>query len=432
MSGRLLALVLSLAVTSAAVGAGAAWLLRTADEPQPGNDVSTVETTQSAAAVPQQAQQTPVEEATQVQAQSGSAARPQPANQGNQVDLADQVDQAAQAGQEEAAQPSEPAQTQATPAEIEEPPQREEPDQPTDDVTQESEQPASTEPEQVEVATVSPEVIVQGGALSVTLAGFEAHAAAATVAGRSWDLSSEAAGEWWGIIAVPRDAEPGVTDVLVDLYGEGGVWLRTIAQSIMILANTAPFEEVVLGGTGTPADPAAVAYDIAVRFTEHTAVSGPPRWQGAWILPVEGEVTGVFGAQRSYDGVVAPGWHHGHDIAAQQGDPIVAPAHGTVVWTGELVLHGMGVIVDHGAGVYSGYWHMSLIAVRAGHEVAPGDWLGNIGTTGLSTGPHLHWEVIIQGVDVDPVQWLGDDRPPLAPGVEVRVEVSESSEDTLQ
>ena len=63
--------------------------------------------------------------------------------------------------------------------------------------------------------------------------------------------------------------------------------------------------------------------------------------------------------------------------------------------------------------MYSGYWHMSLIAVHPGDEVDSGDWLGNIGTTGLSTGPHLHWEVIVQGVDVDPVQWTRDDGPAL-------------------
>ena len=417
MSGRLLALVLILAVASAAVGAGAALLLRsTDDEPTPDHGGSIVAPVQSAPSGKQQAQQTSVEQATQVRPQPEPTVQPPPANQANRPDP------------EEAAQPTEPDPAPAVQAEIEETPPQEQPERQSGETDDDGDELEVADAGPSDQVSAVPSAIVQGEAFALMVESLDAHAAAATVAGRSWDLSPVAAGEWWGIVAVPRDAELGVTDVLVDLYGEGGVWLRTIAQSIMVLANMAPFEEVVLGGTGTPADPAAVAYDIAVRFTEHTAVTGPPRWQGAWILPVEGEVTGVFGAQRSYDGVVAPGWHHGHDIAAQQGDPIVAPAHGTVVWTGELVLHGMGVIVDHGAGVYSGYWHMSLIAVRAGHEVAPGDWLGNIGTTGLSTGPHLHWEVIVRGIDVDPVQWLGDDRPPLAG----TVEVSEGSEDTLQ
>ena len=84
-----------------------------------------------------------------------------------------------------------------------------------------------------------------------------------------------------------------------------------------------------------------------------------------------------------------------------------------MAWTGELALHGVGVILDHGAGVYSGYWHLSLIAVNVDDELAAGDWLGNIGVTGLTTGPHLHWEVIVRGQDVDPLQWLGPRRPRL-------------------
>ncbi len=274
-------------------------------------------------------------------------------------------------------------------------------------------------------ASISPGTIAQGESFAVTVEAEDATAVAATLLRRSWSLSEVAPGVWWVIVPVPRDSATGATDVVMDLYGEGGVWLDAITSQLIVLANAAPFEEITLGGTGPSPDPAEVARDIAVRFEQHTAVTGPPRWSGPWILPVEGEVSGVFGAQRSYDGVPSDQWHHGHDIAAQHGDPILAPAPGTVVWTGDLVLHGMGVIIDHGAGVYSGYWHMSLIAVREGVEVEPGDYLGNIGTTGLSTGPHLHWEVIIQGIDVDPVQWTTDDQPPLPP-------VLEAAADTLE
>ena len=401
MSGRLLALVVLLAVASAAVGTGAAYLLRSSDDTlQPANEVTVVSTVPSAA---QEAQPATVEQAEQAdQAQEQSAQAGQPAQAG----------QSLQANQEDA-QPAESTDMQAAQPEAEQQTQEEEPQQQAVDVEGAEEQPIIDDSEPLDQATLSPTVIAQGEAFTVTLESPDARAAAATVDGRSWDLSSPAEGTWWAIVAVPRDAEIGVTEVLIDLYGEGGVWLRTLTLSIVVLASTAPFEEIILGGAGAVLDPAEVQRDINVRFVEHTAVTGPPRWTGPWILPVEGEVSGVFGAKRSYDGVVGDEWHHGHDIAAQHGDPIVAPAHGTVVWTGELVLHGTGLIIDHGAGVYSGYWHMSLIAVREGFEVAPGDWLGNIGTTGLSTGPHLHWEVIIQGIDVDPIQWTGEAQPPI-------------------
>ena len=281
---------------------------------------------------------------------------------------------------------------------------------------EEPEEPAQArgevQPVQVEpTVMLSPEYIRQGESFSIAVEDADAFSVVATIGSRSWNLQRLEDTAWWGIVALPRDAPDGVARIVVDLYRESGVWLRSVATTVLVLINPAPLEEIILGGGGAPASPEEVQRDHDVRFVEHIDVSGPPRWAGPWILPVEGEVTGVFGARRSYDGVMSDQWHHGHDIAANHGDPIVAPATGTVVWTGDLVIHGIGVILDHGAGVYSGYWHMSLIAVRVGDEVEGGDWLGNIGSTGLSTGPHLHWEVIVRGVDVDPVQWTGEERP---------------------
>ena len=411
MSGRLLALVLLLAVVSASVGAGAALLLRSRDDdPRPAREGTMVATVQPAA---HEAEPTAVDSATYAQSQAESTAQPPPDQQANQ---------------EEIARVPEPVLAQPAQSQVDEPRQEDGPSQSSRDVEEQQEQPEVAPLEQSDQVSLVPTPIVQGEAIALTVESLDARTVTATMGNRSWNLIETAPGVWWGVMAIPRDEESGSAEVVIDLYGEGGAWLRSLTASFVVLASTAPFEEVVLGGVGISADPAEVQRDHDVRFVEHVSVSGPARWQGPWMLPAEGEVTGVFGSKRSYDGVPSDGWHHGHDIAAQHGDPIVAPARGTVVWTGELVIHGMGVIIDHGAGVYSGYWHMSLIAVRDGTEVRPGDWLGDIGTTGLSTGPHLHWEVIIQGIDVDPVQWLGDDRPPLPPGMEVAA----GSADTLQ
>lgn len=406
MSGRLLLTVLVLAVVSAAVGAGAALLLRPSDESSQASSQLTVvattpppDATEQPQAQPAEPPSLKVERSATSSAPTGGTAREEVASpeQSSTASIPASAEQHAESRAAEQSQPVEQAaaqqEQQASDIEVDSPPEA---------------QPRF-------VMTATPALLTQGEALALTVESEQASAVAATVGGRSWNLIQTAPGLWWTVLAIPRDADTGTTTIAVDLYAEGGAWLRTESASVVVLANAAPLEEVTLGGVGTPADPADVARDIAVRFSDHISVSGPPRWEGPWILPVEGEVTGVFGAQRTYDGVQAQGWHHGHDIAAQHGDPIVAPAAGTVVWTGEIILHGIGVIIDHGAGVYSGYWHMSLIAVREGMDVAPGDWLGNIGTTGLSTGPHLHWEVIIQGVDVDPVQWLGEDLPPLPP-----------------
>ena len=285
-------------------------------------------------------------------------------------------------------------------------------------------EPAANAPDELAVAltpitlTVTPSSVRQGETvvLSVNAANGEGTTIATVrnAAGRWPPLSLSSYGdESWAIFGVPRDARVGFYTVTVDLRDEDGRRIRTLSGGLTVRPSEAPLEEIWFEGGLGEVNQAAVQRDHDVRFVEHTGVSGPPLWQGAWLRPVVGEDSGYFGSRRMYNGVMGDQWHHGHDIAADHGDWIIAPARGVVVWSGELALHGLGVILDHGAGVYSGYWHMSEIAVAVGVEVEPGDWLGNIGSTGLSTGPHLHWEVIIQGIDVDPVQWLGGDSPPL-------------------
>ena len=71
----------------------------------------------------------------------------------------------------------------------------------------------------------------------------------------------------------------------------------------------------------------------------------------------------------------------------------------------KLTIRGNAVLIDHGTGLFSGYWHMNQIAVTEGQEVQPGDLIGYLGNTGLATGPHLHWEMRLYGIAVEPLQW---------------------------
>ena len=91
--------------------------------------------------------------------------------------------------------------------------------------------------------------------------------------------------------------------------------------------------------------------------------------------------------------------------------PITAPAAGIVIFTGKLTVRGNATIIDHGWGVYSGYWHQSAIDVQVGQRVEPGEVIGYQGNTGRVTGPHLHWEMWVGGNDVDPLQWTTETFP---------------------
>jgi murein DD-endopeptidase MepM/ murein hydrolase activator NlpD len=131
------------------------------------------------------------------------------------------------------------------------------------------------------------------------------------------------------------------------------------------------------------------------------------QWDGLFRLPAAGVMSSGYGTARSYDdGVTYDIFHAGADFAAERGTPIYAPASGTVVETGELTVRGLFTIIDHGWGVYSGFWHQSSIMVSPGDQVGVGQQIGTIGNTGLSTAAHVHWEMWVEGVQVDPLQWV--------------------------
>lgn len=125
-------------------------------------------------------------------------------------------------------------------------------------------------------------------------------------------------------------------------------------------------------------------------------------WRGAFAQPVEGEITTTYGERRSYNGGPAVEYHGGLDIAAGAGLPVAATNTGRVVFAGPLKVRGNVVIIDHGWGLYSGYYHLSEVKTSAGQSVERGQTIGLVGSTGLSTGPHLHWVIWLAGREVDP------------------------------
>ncbi|TAK79260.1 MAG: M23 family metallopeptidase [Dehalococcoidia bacterium] len=102
------------------------------------------------------------------------------------------------------------------------------------------------------------------------------------------------------------------------------------------------------------------------------------------------------------------GFHSGADIANDRGTPVVAAAPARVAFVEEHPIRGLSVILDHGAGVKTGYHHLEAALVRPDDVVGAGTLIGRMGTSGYSTGPHLHWELTVYGVNVDPFTWTKD------------------------
>jgi murein DD-endopeptidase MepM/ murein hydrolase activator NlpD len=127
-----------------------------------------------------------------------------------------------------------------------------------------------------------------------------------------------------------------------------------------------------------------------------------PLWEGPFIRPVPGEVVGPFG-RSSIINDQARSPHSGVDLRAEKGTPVKAMNYGKVVLTADHFFTGLTVVIDHGGGIQSMYFHLDKILVQKDQQVSKGELIGLVGSTGRATGPHLHLGVRVNGARVDPL-----------------------------
>lgn len=156
-----------------------------------------------------------------------------------------------------------------------------------------------------------------------------------------------------------------------------------------------------------------------VKATEHElkrvaafkALQTPEKfWNGVFLKPNAGRMSTTYGVRRYYNGTFAKDYYHrGLDYAGAAGSSVISPAAGRVALVGRVSqgfrVHGNVVGVDHGQGVTSIFMHLSRINVKEGDFVKAGQLIGTVGSTGASTGPHLHWGLYVNGQAVDPTPW---------------------------
>jgi murein DD-endopeptidase MepM/ murein hydrolase activator NlpD len=203
----------------------------------------------------------------------------------------------------------------------------------------------------------------------------------------------EAAADNAAAITKVEAAQEAVSDAQADVT-------RT-ARELAAVGRGDPLITALLSGRPPPGD--ALAADIAAAQVGQ----GNPA-----------TVTDLFDQPIPYGRLVSPygnridplsgnvGFHPGLDISAAQGTPILAPAAGTVLIAGDEGGYGNAVVLDHGDSLATLYGHMVAVAVVPGQQVAAGDVIGYVGSTGLSTGPHLHFEVRLHGATIDPLPTL--------------------------
>jgi murein DD-endopeptidase MepM/ murein hydrolase activator NlpD len=191
---------------------------------------------------------------------------------------------------------------------------------------------------------------------------------------------------------------------------------QSFEQMVLVTSGNYLSEDILLNDPST-IDPAVTEPELQ-NIMAIIAPATPTRfWDGIFTAPAVYPdcFTSRYGTRRTYkvlnSDTEIPGFHSGLDFCGGEGLQIFAPAAGKVVFAAPLSVRGNATIIDHGWGVYSGFWHQSQIFVNVGDVVEPGQVIGLVGGTGRVTGPHLHWEVWVNGVQVNPLNWLSQTYP---------------------
>jgi Peptidase family M23 len=211
-----------------------------------------------------------------------------------------------------------------------------------------------------------------------------------------------------GFVGFGTEDPPGAVPLSVYINDAQGMPAHT-SWLVTVLKTNWTVDHIVI----PPPDPNAPPpppglVDEQPRLNELYSHLTARKWRDEWKAPLPEplNVSGYFGEQRSFNGGPVQGHHGGTDLAATQGTPIYATNDGTVVMAERVLERGNCVVLDHGSGVFSCYGHQSEMKVVVGQVLTQGETLGLVGTTGLSTGPHLHWEMSVGGVLVDGLRWL--------------------------
>ena len=217
------------------------------------------------------------------------------------------------------------------------------------------------------------------------------------------------AGGQAALFGVDLDTKPGPHGWRVGVV-EAGREPRSAQGSVKIVRRDFHVERLTVPNTMVDLDPEterrAVAEGKQMAALYRTIT--PERiWRGKFTVPVGTTGTGTgFGARRIINGQPRSP-HSGSDYSAPKGTPVVAVNAGKVALVAEFFFPGRLVILDHGLGLYTAYFHLDTIAVAEGERVERGQTLGTVGATGRATGPHLHFGAQVAGARVDPTTLLG-------------------------
>ena len=253
---------------------------------------------------------------------------------------------------------------------------------------------------------VNPLPIQQGETATILITTTQPVEFTGSLAGKTLHFFPNGENSYAALQGVHAMADPGIYPFTLEGKLEDGT--RFSFEQMVVLEALGYIRETINGVDPTTIDPANTKPEDDLVKKVVTDASPKKYWSGVFAVPGYDPtwITSWFGNRRSYNGGPFNAYHSGVDYGGGTGLPIKAPAPGVVVFAGPLTVRGNATIIDHGWGVYSGFWHQSEFKVKVGDVVETGQEIGSSGGTGRITGPHLHWEIWVNGVQVNPMTWL--------------------------
>ncbi len=262
----------------------------------------------------------------------------------------------------------------------------------------------------VQSIAINPLPLIQGETTTVKVQTTQPMQLSGEIAGQSLHFFPDGDNQYVAIIGIPALQETGLSDATLQGKADDGTALNL--HQMILLAPGDFIQEVVSGVDENTLDP--VTNDKENNFLAGLVNVTPDKlWTGTFKYPIDEPCTAsTFGNRRSYNNGAFHYYHTGQDFTVcAQNLNIYAAAPGVVIFAGPLDIKGNFTIIDHGRGVYTGYAHQSAFLVKPGDRVEAGQQIGVIGNTGRSVGPHLHFEVWVDGVPVNPMDWILNEYP---------------------
>jgi len=263
-------------------------------------------------------------------------------------------------------------------------------------------------PEGVIAVDVGPPSLVQGQTMVLQIETVSGAAFSGSFNGLPLRFFANDDGQYVALQGIHAMLDPGYYDLVIT---------GSLTEDMPIAFS----QKVYIRDGGYPYDPPlsvhADTIDNATNEIENQAwfnavesAASRKRWDGVFLSPVPAVFSdcfpSLFGNRRSYNNEGYNSFHTGLDFCGHVGVEIYAPAPGKIVFAESTVVRGNATIIDHGWGVFSGFAHQSELLVSVGDQVEAGQLIGYVGASGRVTGPHLHWEIMVCGVQVDPQQWM--------------------------